>query len=63
MKLPDFDAMYKDMATSSAQMKRGQVWCRKCGATQKVDSEQCLRHGWPKCCGATMTIDEPRAAR
>ena len=65
VKLPNFDAMYRDMASSSPQMARGQVWCHSCGNTQKVDSAGCLRHGWPKCCGATMTIDSPqeRAAR
>jgi hypothetical protein len=45
------------------QLKRGQVWCRRCGATRKVDSAHCLAHGWPECCGETMTIDDPRAQR
>ena len=40
-------------------LKRGQVWCLRCGHTQKVDSAHCLRHGWPKCCNATMSISEP----
>lgn len=44
---------------TSPQLKRGQVWCRKCGATQKVDSIVALSKGWPKCCGYTMTIDAP----
>ena len=38
---------------------RGQVWCRECGATQRVDSGDCMQRGWPKCCGYTMTIDAP----
>lgn len=41
------------------QLKRGHVWCHKCGRDQKVNSGQCLRHGWPKCCGATMSIQSP----
>ena len=41
------------------QLQRGRVWCIECGATQRVDSAQCLRSGWPKCCGYTMTIDSP----
>lgn len=57
-KLPDFAAMYRDMA-AVPQFARGQVWCKKCDATQKVDGANCLRHGWPKCCGETMTLDSP----
>jgi hypothetical protein len=41
------------------QLKRGRVWCRKCGFTMSVDSASCLTYGWPKCCGQTMTIDAP----
>jgi hypothetical protein len=40
-------------------LQRGQVWCRECGHTQKVNSAECLRSGWPKHCGSTMTIDAP----
>jgi len=43
-------------------LQRGQVWCRKCGRTQSVNSAYALEHGWPKCCGETMTIDPPREA-
>lgn len=57
-KLPNFNAMYEDMA-SSPQMKRGQVWCHQCGNTQRVNSAQCLKTGWPKCCGYTMSLDSP----
>lgn len=53
--------MYKEMAQSHPSLERGQVWCRHCGSTRKVDSAHCLRHGWPKCCGHTMTIDRPDA--
>ena len=40
-------------------IQRGQVWCRTCGSSKKVDPAYCLQHGWPKCCGYTMTIDSP----
>jgi len=52
-------ALYAKLATCHPALTRGQVWCRSCGATQKVDSAVALRHGWPKCCGYTMTIDAP----
>jgi hypothetical protein len=41
------------------QLARGQVWCRTCGFTERVDSGSALSTGWPKCCGRTMTIDSP----
>ncbi len=40
-------------------LKRGRVWCHKCGRTEPVDSARCLAIGWPKCCGETMSIDSP----
>ena len=40
-------------------LERGQVWCRRCGHTQRVDAAECFRSGWPRCCGRTMTIDPP----
>ncbi len=39
------------------KLARRQVWCRICGATQRVENG--LRDGWPTCCGSTMTIDSP----
>ena len=42
------------------QLKRGRVWCHKCGATMKVNAGRCLRSGWPTCCGETMSIDSPK---
>lgn len=47
------------------KLARGQVWCRTCGFTLKVDSAECMALGWPKHCGYTMTIDSPeeRAAQ
>ena len=47
------------IAKSAPQLRRGQVWCRECGRTQRVNSALALREGWPKCCGYTMTIDSP----
>jgi hypothetical protein len=61
-KLPDIDGMYRRMA-EDPKLARRQVWCRRCGSTQKVDSAECLRSGWPKCCGHTMTIDGPEERR
>lgn len=48
------------LCSQDPALARGQVWCRTCGATRKVDSAECLRSGWPLCCGETMTIDDPR---
>lgn len=50
---------YAKLGQSHPKLSRGQVWCRKCGFTQRADSADCLRNGWPKCCGYTMTIDAP----
>ncbi len=50
---------YKSIGTCHPKLARGQVWCRKCGATRKVNSSECLQSGWPLCCGETMTIDAP----
>lgn len=49
----------KPLAFSHPKLERGQVWCRQCGATMKVNSGNAMRNGWPKCCGYTMTIDSP----
>lgn len=51
--------LHEKLANSHPSLKRGQVWCRKCGNTLKVDTAECLRNGWPECCGETMTIDKP----
>lgn len=53
------DRICRDAAASHPSLTRGQVWCRTCGRTQKVDSALALRNGWPKCCTFTMTIDAP----
>ena len=53
------ETLHDRLARSHPSLERGQVWCRTCGVTQRVDSTYALRHGWPKCCGYTMTIDSP----
>lgn len=50
---------YEKIAASHPRLARGRVWCRQCGSTQKVNTADALRYGWPKCCGYTMTIDAP----
>ena len=55
--------LHATLGTCHPKLSRGRVWCRKCGATQKVKSGECFRSGWPKCCGATMTIDSPEERR
>lgn len=51
--------IHNDIAANDPKIMRGQVWCRRCGTTQKVDPIACLQSGWPRCCGSTMTIDSP----
>jgi len=55
----------RSFVSAIPQLRRGRVWCTKCGASQGVSAVKCFKHGWPKCCGYTMTIDSPeeRAAR
>ena len=52
-------SLHEGIADAVSQIKRGMVWCRRCGRDQAVDGASALRSGWPKCCGATMTIDSP----
>lgn len=57
-------AMYSKMAKAHPSLERGMVWCRTCGRSERVDSADCLRNGWPTCChGHTMTIDHPSTWR
>ena len=51
--------LHDTIAKQVPQLARGQVWCRHCGRTQRIDSAEAMRNGWPKCCGYTMTIDNP----
>lgn len=54
------DQQIADDIAAIPQIARGQVWCRKCGSTRRVDGVRAvLGGGWPKCCGYTMTIDSP----
>lgn len=55
--------LHESVASSHPSLQRGRVWCRTCGADQRVNSVACLRTGWPKCCGYTMTIDSPEEQR
>ena len=52
-------SFHATLAHSHPALERGQVWCRSCGSSLRVDAAQCLRNGWPRCCGVTMTIDAP----
>ncbi len=57
--LENVSNLHQNIVNDVPALRRGQVWCRECGATLKVDSTECLRTGWPRCCGYTMTIDSP----
>lgn len=56
-------SLYKEMVEKVPQLRRGRVWCRTCGRSERVDSELALQHGWPTCCEQTMTIDSPEEQR
>lgn len=51
--------IYEVVATDVPKVGRGQVWCKECGHTEKVNGAECLQNGWPRHCGYTMTIDSP----
>jgi len=51
--------LHDKLASSHPSLTRGQVWCRECGNSQRLNSAIAFRNGWPKCCGYTMTIDSP----
>lgn len=55
--------LHDKLAKSHPSLERGQVWCRECGNTKRVDTTSALQNGWPKCCGYTMTIDSPDEQR
>lgn len=55
--------MYTEMGMSHPKLARGQVWCTKCGRSERANSGAALKYGWPKCCGYTMTIDSPEERR
>lgn len=50
-------SIYTEIENAVPQIKRGLVWCKKCGNEQRVVNG--LQNGWPLCCGETMTIDSP----
>jgi Zn finger protein HypA/HybF involved in hydrogenase expression len=52
-------SLLKTLTNCHPSLTRGQVWCKKCGQTQKINTAHCLRCGFPECCGETMTIDSP----
>ena len=51
--------LYKNIVKEVPKLARNRVWCHECGRSIQVNSEACLRHGWPECCGITMSIDSP----
>ena len=53
------EGLHEALARSHSKLMRGQVWCRACGHTERVDPVQAFARGWPKHCSATMTIDAP----
>ena len=55
----NFKAVKKGLS-EIPQFKRGLVWCKTCGRSEKINAVNAtLGDGWPKCCGYTMTIDSP----
>ena len=50
---------YKELAKCDPKLERGMVWCDRCGRSEKVNSGEAFRKGWPECCGHTMSIDSP----
>lgn len=59
MNLKALANIHETIAASDPALARGEVWCKTCGRIEKVDSAECLRHGWPKCHGATMSLGRP----
>lgn len=55
--------IHDKLANSHPSLQRAMVWCCTCGSSQRVNSADALRNGWPVCCGLTMTIDSPEEQR
>lgn len=55
-RLARMSGLHKRMANSHPALQRGLVRCEVCDAEQRVNSADCLRHGWPECCGYTMRL-------
>lgn len=58
-KLSELAMIHDRVVAEVPSLRRGMVWCTVCGHSERVDSANALRHGWPKHCGYTMTIDSP----
>lgn len=54
--------LHNKIAKSHPKLRRGRVWCLKCGVHQDVDTLSCLLGGWPRHCGETMSLDSPAEA-
>lgn len=52
-------SLYDELANCHPTIRRGMVWCTVCGRSQRVNTAEAFRSGWPKCCGYTMTLDSP----
>ena len=55
--LPKVD--YDALGGVHPKLARGQVWCHKCGHTERVNAGNALRWGWAMHCGETMSLDSP----
>lgn len=58
-RLESVRGLHRKIADDVPQLKRGIVWCTKCGHSARIDAADALRNGWPRHCGYTMTIDSP----
>ena|SRR3982751_1197118 len=58
-RLSELASLHDNIVKDVPELSRNQVWCHECGHTEKVDSAECLRKGWPEHCGSTMSIDSP----
>ena len=52
-------SLIDDLSKCHPKIARGQVWCKKGGATKTGALKVWFASGWPTCCGDTMTIDSP----
>ena len=50
---------FEEAVEKSPQLRRGKVWCLKCGRELNVNAVNCLSNGWPKCCLTTMSVSSP----
>jgi hypothetical protein len=62
MRLPDFKAMYADIAKGLG----GRIACSECGHEREITEQEAagfLARGWPKCCGYTMSHEAAKESR